>query len=233
MILALFISLFLASSAWAIPSPNDPFREVSMHRAAGATADGTPISVDYFTLATIEVTITGTATITWEHTITGINWNTGACVNANAPGTLVTTATASGLYYCNIASLTQFRGRISTFSTGTVTSMARLSQRSFKEFFSPSSTGGSGGGAPTDANYWVGGASASLSSEVDLSALSTGLLLNASGVPSAYVGTTCTNQVVRLLSAAGVATCATITSAYVDSSVAATAAMYSAMSLGF
>lgn len=34
-----------------------------------------------------------------------------------------------------------------------------------------------------------------------------------------YAGTTCTNQVIRLLSAAGAATCQTITNAYVDTSI--------------
>lgn len=149
--MSLFILLFLllATPAWATTS-TDTFREVSMHRAAGAPGNGTPITVDYFTLATIEVTITNTATITWEETISGINFNTGSCVNANAPGTLVTTATASGIYYCNIAPLTQFRARISSFSSGTVTVLARISTLSFMEVFSASS-GGAGAVGLTDA----------------------------------------------------------------------------------
>ena len=84
-------------------------------------------------------------------------------------------------------------------------------------------TGGGGGGAPTGYAYWGSGTDATLSAEVNLAALSTGLLINTAGTPSAYTGSTCTNQVVRLLSASGVATCQTITSAYVDSSIAVSA----------
>lgn len=42
---------------------------------------------------------------------------------------------------------------------------------------------------------------------------------NGAGGFGAYAGTSCTNQVVRLLGASGAATCVTITSAYVDSSI--------------
>lgn len=72
---------------------------------------------------------------------------------------------------------------------------------------------GGGGGAPTTAQYWVGAADAGLSAEKDLSALSTGLVINTSGTPSAYAGTSCTNQFPRSLSASGAATCASVASA--------------------
>ena len=74
--------------------------------------------------------------------------------------------------------------------------------------------GGGGGGAPTDATYWVGAANATLTNEINLGALGTGLVLNTAGTPSIYAGTSCTNQVLRLLDASGAGTCVTITSAY-------------------
>lgn len=81
----------------------------------------------------------------------------------------------------------------------------------------------SGTGAPTDADYWIGTANGGLSAEKNLGALTTGLVLNTvsagTGTPSAYAGTSCTNQVLRLLNASGAGTCITITSAYVDSSI--------------
>ncbi|MGH9811519.1 MAG: hypothetical protein ACRD4T_00135 [Candidatus Acidiferrales bacterium] len=67
-----------------------------------------------------------------------------------------------------------------------------------------------GGGAPTDATYWTGSAHGSLSAEHNLGALGTGLVLNTSGTPSAYAGTSCTNQFPRSLSASGAATCASV-----------------------
>lgn len=67
-----------------------------------------------------------------------------------------------------------------------------------------------GGGAPTDAEYWVGAANGSLSAEKNLGALGTGLVVNTAGAPSAYAGTSCTNQFPRSLNASGSATCASV-----------------------
>lgn len=82
---------------------------------------------------------------------------------------------------------------------------------------------GAGTGAPEAAGYWVDQANATLSAERNLGGLTTGLVLNTVtagvGVPSAYAGATCTNQVLRLLNASGAGTCVTLTSAYVDSSI--------------
>lgn len=72
------------------------------------------------------------------------------------------------------------------------------------------SCSGGAGGAPTDALYWVGAAHGGLSAEQNLGALSTGLIINTAGVPSAYAGATCTNQFPRVISASGAATCASV-----------------------
>ena len=69
---------------------------------------------------------------------------------------------------------------------------------------------GLGGGAPVDAQYWVGAANATLTAEKNLGILSTGLVLNTTGTPSIYGGTSCTNQFPRSLSATGAATCASV-----------------------
>lgn len=71
-------------------------------------------------------------------------------------------------------------------------------------------SGGGGGGAPTDAQYWVGAANATLSAEHNLGALATGLVINTAGTPSAYAGASCTNQFPRSLNASGAATCASV-----------------------
>lgn len=68
----------------------------------------------------------------------------------------------------------------------------------------------SAGSAPDDAQYWVAAADATLSAEVDLSALATGLVINTAGTPSAYGGTSCTNQFPRSLNGSGAATCASV-----------------------
>lgn len=74
---------------------------------------------------------------------------------------------------------------------------------------------GGGGGAPTDAKYIVQTADATLSAEQAMGALGTGLVINTTttGIQSIYAGATCTNQFVRVLSASGAATCASIANA--------------------
>lgn len=71
-------------------------------------------------------------------------------------------------------------------------------------------TNPTGFGSPLDAQYWVGAANASLTAEKNLGALATALVINTAGVPSAYAGVTCTNQFLRILSAVGAGTCATV-----------------------
>ena len=73
-------------------------------------------------------------------------------------------------------------------------------------------SGGGGGGAPTTATYITQTPDATLSNEQALSGLATGIVVNttATGVLTIYTGATCTNQFIRALSAAGVATCASV-----------------------
>ena len=86
----------------------------------------------------------------------------------------------------------------------------------------PGTSTGGGSGAPTDAKYIVQVPNATLSAEQALSSLASALLLNTTGtgVLSAYGGTACMDQVATALSATGAASCATLTSAYMDSTVA-------------
>lgn len=72
-------------------------------------------------------------------------------------------------------------------------------------------SGGGAGGAPITAQYWVGAADATLSAEKNLGALSTALVLNTAGEPSAYAGSSCAaGRFASLTSGAGVWTCAQV-----------------------
>lgn len=75
-----------------------------------------------------------------------------------------------------------------------------------------------GSGAPVDALYWVGAPNTTLTAEVSLASF-TALVANSGGTPSAYAGVTCTNQFVRILSALGVGTCATVVDADVSDAI--------------
>ena len=72
--------------------------------------------------------------------------------------------------------------------------------------------GGGAGGAPTTATYITQTPDATLTNEQALSALATGLVVNATGtgVLTVYTGASCTNQFIRALSASGAATCASV-----------------------
>lgn len=68
------------------------------------------------------------------------------------------------------------------------------------------------GGAPADAPYITKTAVGGLSAEFPLSSLATAILVNTTttGIPTAYAGTSCTNQVLTGLSAIGAGTCADV-----------------------
>lgn len=73
-------------------------------------------------------------------------------------------------------------------------------------------SGVGGGGAPDNAQYWTGASDGTLSAEKNLGALSTGLVINTSGVPSAYGGSSCSaGQYVASVNASGVVTCSSPT----------------------
>jgi hypothetical protein len=90
--------------------------------AAAATGDGTALAVQGWATVGLQVVISDTATVTFESTTDGSNWFSSVCSSiASTSGALVTSATASGLYQCNVAGMSQFRARISAFTAGTVT----------------------------------------------------------------------------------------------------------------
>ena len=70
-------------------------------------------------------------------------------------------------------------------------------------------TGSGGSFAPIDATYWTGSANATLTNEINLGALGTGLVINTAGTPSILAGNTCAaNNFGISMSASGVLGCA-------------------------
>ena len=79
---------------------------------------------------------------------------------------------------------------------------------------------GGGSGAPTDATYWTGSANVTLSAEINLGALSTGLVLNTSGTPSAYAGSTCgASQYATSANASGVLNCSQVPASSLEGTI--------------
>lgn len=208
LLLALLVLLLVAIPSWA---QQPAFKEVVLQNAASGTGNGTPVDVLHYTGASLEVAFTGSATVTFEGSVSGGRWGSTACNDASSTsGAQVTATTASGVYHCSLTGLTKFRARVSNYGTGTVTVYGRLSVITISRKIVP---GEAATGAPTDAVYWTGAAHNGLTSEVNLAAQETGLVINTGGAPSAYLGTTCTSKFLRALSGLGVGTCEDVVAA--------------------
>jgi hypothetical protein len=104
------------------------FKVHDFQSAAGATGNGTPLAVDNYSTVGLQVVISDTAEVTFEVTSDGTNWVSTVCTQSNdTAGTLVTSASASAAFQCNVAGYQQFRVRVSSFTGGTVTVSGRAS----------------------------------------------------------------------------------------------------------
>jgi hypothetical protein len=140
-----FLGLFLALMALAPPVFAEDARFVThtFQSAADAVADGTALVVDKYTAIAVQVTISNTATVTFEGSQDGSVYASKVCVStASTSAALSTTATATGTYQCNIAGLQMFRVRVSAWTSGTVTVTGRATTAVF-------GGGGAGGGGGT------------------------------------------------------------------------------------
>lgn len=219
------------------------------HSGESGTSDGTPLTAESFSTISVQIEGTWTGTLTFKSKTAQASGYVNTQCRNRADGTMSATATSNGYYDCPgatskfIVSAVVETGSVTVSGLGSigVTGAGSSGRMTVTETDgSPSVTARtlqftngtvtdagngvaavtiSGTGAPTDAPYWTGAAVAGLSAEVSLAALATGLVINTTGTPSAYAGTSCTNQVLRLLNASGAGTCVTITSAYVDSSI--------------
>lgn len=103
----------------------------TLQAAAAATGNGTPIVVGNpatgaFVLLGLQITGTFVGTVTFEGTINGTDWFTvEAIAMANSVSGQVTTATAPGGWRVNISGLHSFRARISAYTSGNITVVAR------------------------------------------------------------------------------------------------------------
>lgn len=123
--------LFLRAPAFAL----DPAIPGTLQNAAAATGDGTPLLVSGFGSVGVQVVLTD-AEVTFEATIDGTNWAAVLC-SLSTDGSTAITANATGLYQCPVAGFNQFRARVSTFGSGTVT---------VKALATTAKLGGGGGG---------------------------------------------------------------------------------------
>ena len=86
------------------------------------TAANQAVTVNANTDELVGVQITGTfvGTVTFEATVDGTTWVATAMYAAATPTTIVTTATAAGLWRGTVAPFSQFRVRCSAYTSGTI-----------------------------------------------------------------------------------------------------------------
>lgn len=131
--------LLVPLTATAQTVPPDP---IPMQVAATATGNGTSVSLAYYGGGTFEVTITGTATVTFKAYLTDIALAKAvSATNLATPGSSATTAAASGLYTVFAPGL-RVIAAVTSYTSGTVT----VTMRPVTAYLSK----GGSGGAVTD-----------------------------------------------------------------------------------
>jgi len=94
--------------------------ETTLQDAAGADGNGTTLTVKGYASLVVQVAGTFGATVTFEANQDGTNWVAILGANKNT-GALASTATAGGLFAFSVAGLREFRARVSSWASGSVT----------------------------------------------------------------------------------------------------------------
>ena len=95
-----------------------------IQEAATATGNGLEFDVRGYATTVFQVYGTFSGTITFEGSLDGTNWVAVRTENLN-DGSIGTTATAAGLYRLGSAGLGTVRARISVYTSGSITVVAR------------------------------------------------------------------------------------------------------------
>ncbi len=143
--------LICTSTAFAQRSRDVDYDDFILHTARATTHDGTSVSVDYSNTVAFDVLISGTsATVLFRVAGAGkLGWQDLACTasDSTVPST---TATASGLYTCNVAGADTVSARVDACTSCSVSVVARRTSAVL-------GGGGSGSGAAQglEANFLV------------------------------------------------------------------------------
>jgi hypothetical protein len=123
----LLLVLLLASPAWAL----EEWETVNLQDGAVADGNGTEFRVTRHATVAVDLSVSGTATVTWEvRSDPSGTYQALRCQNSTS-GTIATTATASGNYVCPVPAQGNFRARISDCSSCAVTAIGKMSTAAF------------------------------------------------------------------------------------------------------
>lgn len=148
LVLLVLVVGLLASPAWA------QFKSITLPLQTAQTGDenGNEITIDGMSSLSVQVTVSGTATVNFEATQDQSTWASVACIQVGDTAyTSITDTTATMTVRCNVAGLVKFRTRTSG-NSGSVTTTATSSPAVMG-----SGGGGGGGGAGTLDQAFDGG----------------------------------------------------------------------------
>lgn len=96
---------------------------ILLQDAAAATANGATVMVHQYGTVGVQITGTFVGTVSFEGSNDGATW-VALQAKPSDSVTLVTSATAPGLWMVLVAGVGQFRARISAFTSGAITAKA-------------------------------------------------------------------------------------------------------------
>lgn len=100
---------------------------VTLQNAAAATGNGAVMNVDGFRAVYVQITGTFVGTVTFETSLDGTNW-VATGLAAVGTGTVATAPTAPGAWWLTPNGVNLFRARVSAWTSGTITVLARGSR---------------------------------------------------------------------------------------------------------
>ena len=167
LLLVLLLGL-LAGPVWA-----QQFKSITLPLQTAQTGDanGNEITIDGMSSLSVQVTVSGTATVNFEATQDQSTWTSVACIEAgDITYTSITDTSETMTVRCNVAGLVKFRTRTSG-NSGSVTTTATAS---------PAVMGSGGGGGSGGVSGWP---SSSATKEVTwANSLANALLISGGGV---------------------------------------------------
>ena len=98
-------------------------RRTVLQNAATATGNGTAMNLSGIASVAVQTTGTFSATITWEASIDGSNWESVYAYNTRTSQSALT-ATAADIYLIPVAGFRLLRARISSYTSGSITATA-------------------------------------------------------------------------------------------------------------
>jgi hypothetical protein len=131
-LLAFVTILALLAAPWVADAqlPVNSVQGAKLQAAAAATGNGTTLDTSGATAVTFQTSGTFSATVTFEGSNDGTNFNSLTCYTLDSQ-TSTSTATAAGFVRCNVLGIPTVRARVSTYSSGSVTVVANASAGAF------------------------------------------------------------------------------------------------------